>query len=386
MTPPLTYLDQAATGYPKPRETIDEMRFYQQYIGGNPGRGGHSAAREAAKLVYDCRQALAALFGGESERIFFTLNTTYALNMILKSTLQKGDRVLLSDLEHNALLRPALALREKGVAVDFFETDLLDPARTVRNAAAAIRADTKMLACTAASNVLPVRLPLRELGKLCGESGVFFTVDGAQGGGHFPISVKDCAIDALCLPGHKGLFGVTGCGVGILSPRLAAFLTERPTCVEGGSGSQSLLSDMPKEFPDRLEAGTLPVLPIAGLLGGLRFLEKAGKKIESKEKRLYRGFREILLREKKVKLYLPEAETGSLLLFEIRDIDPSAAASAFDEYGVCLRDGLHCAPLAHRKIGTVEKGALRLSFGATQDENDVDRFAAVLRRICRNCA
>lgn len=373
------YLDNAATSFPKPRETLEEMEHYLLEVGGNPGRSAHFRAQEAARIVYDTRKRLAALFGGESARVIFTMNTTYAINLAMKGVLRPGDRLLLSDMEHNAVLRPAAALGLRGVEVDFFTVDPFDRQKTLESAAAHIFPQTRMLCCLWCSNICPVRLPIPELGRLCRERGLLFLVDGAQAAGHFRMDMPSCSIDALCLPGHKGLYGPTGVGALLLSERYLEAAKDRPTLIEGGSGSLSELREMPPDFPDRFEAGTLPVAAVAGLRGGLRFLEKNAPAVFEREQTLFTAAREFLLHAPGVRLYLPELREGSTLLFNLEGRDPAEAGAAFSELGVCLRDGLHCAPLAHRKLGS--PGALRLSFGAFNTENDLDRFARAVGKI-----
>ena len=373
------YFDNAATSFPKPRETVEAVRHYLCDVGGNPGRSAHFRAQEAARIAYDVRGRLAALCGSLPERVVFTMNTTYAINLAMKGILRPGDRLLLSDMEHNATLRPAIALSRQGIGLDFFAVDPLNSRRTLENAAAKITPRTKMIACLWCSNICPARLPIAEIGALCRARGILFLVDGAQAAGHFPTRMDDCSIDALCLPGHKGLYGPAGVGALLLSERYLAAAEGMPTLIEGGSGSLSELPEMPPDFPDRCEAGTLPMPAIAGLGGGLRFLEKNAPAVRAREQTLYAAARELLLRTPGVRLYLPELREGSTLLFGLEGKDPAEAGAAFSELGICLRDGLHCAPMAHRKLGS--PGALRLSFGAFNTLNELDHFAWAVGRI-----
>lgn len=336
---------------------------------------------EAAKLLYRARTAAADFLGGSPERVCFTCNTTYAVNLAMKSVLRPGDRILLSDIEHNAVYRPAAAMAARGCPLDFFSVSA-DPAQTLRCAEAKLTKEVRILCCLSCSNLCPLTLPVEELGRLCRERGVLFLVDAAQSAGHTDINAEKWGIDALCVPGHKGLYGPQGCGFLMLSERFAEESARGRTLIEGGSGILSEEKGMPARFPERFEAGTLPMPAIAGLLGGLRFLSEKGDAVRAREEEVYRIMRRLLLNTPGVKLYLPEAERGSCLLFNLEGMDSVTAGRRFAEYGICLRDGLHCAPLAHRKLGT-GGGALRASFGGFNHPREAEYFAWVLGRILR---
>ena len=231
----MIYLDNAATSYPKPAAVIEAVGTYMRECGGNPGRGGYKSALDAAATVYDCRKALAEMFDASGpDRVFFTMNTTQGLNFCIKGLMRRGGQLLISDVEHNAVWRPAMRQAERMRAcVEIFPSLLNDetrsPQRICNEIAKRVRRDTQLLICTGASNLCSMMMPLTEIGGLCRSLGIAFVVDGAQLAGHGRISVRDMRIDALCLPAHKGLLGPQGCGAVILGDRLRL-----DTLIEGG--------------------------------------------------------------------------------------------------------------------------------------------------------
>ena len=378
----LIYLDNAATSFPKPREVTDAVREFMLYSGGNAGRGSHKLALRAAEKIFDCRTRLAALFDADGEeQVCFTLNTTYALNLCIKGLLKKGDHVLISDLEHNAVWRPVYKLWEKKIIeYDVFPSMLGDKSRGAKKICEAIsklvRRNTRMLICTGSSNICSVDMPLAEIGALCHRLGILFVVDGAQCAGHTRISVKDMHIAVLCMPAHKGLLGPQGCGIVIWGKRVRA-----DTLTEGGNGVASLEGRMPDEPPERYEAGTLPAPAIAGLCAGLDVLSGLGaERIAEHEKRLFRHAREGLEGIDGVKLYAPEHE-GSVLLFNLEGYGSEELARELSQRDICVRGGYHCAALAHKTLGTLDVGGVRASFGPFNSSCDVDRLCEAVKKI-----
>lgn len=378
----MIYLDNAATSFPKPREVIEEVRRAMTRYGGNPGRGSHEPARQAAEKVFACRSLAAELFGVEDPaRVFFTMNTTHGLNTVIKGTLRKGDHVLISDLEHNAVWRPIHRLAVEGkITYDIFPTltgeARQNPTRICAAIARLCRPETRMLIATAASNLCSATLPIAEIGAFCHRHGIFFVVDGAQAAGHIPIAVDSLALDALCVPGHKGLLGPTGCGMVILGQD---FLPEPLT--EGGNGVDSLEGDMSETLPERYEAGTLPVAAIAGLCEGLRWISHTGiEAIAEYERSLYRRAREIVGNISGYDIYAPDYE-GATLLFNRRGMPSEHLAAALNEKGICTRAGYHCSALGHRTLGTPEGGAVRVSVGPFNTLSQIEALGLALREI-----
>ena len=378
----MIYLDNAATSFPKPQAVVEEsMRCMRQYCG-NPGRGSHILAMRSAEKIFECRGEIAAFFGSRNpENVVFTMNTTMALNIAIKGLLRQGDHVLISDMEHNAVYRPIYRLWKKGtVSYDVFPTMAMEPTRNPQRIcggiAKLIKRDTRMLICTAASNLCSATMPLYEIGRLCRSLGILFVVDGAQLAGHGHISVRDMRIDALCLPGPKGLMGPQGCGAVILGDGIRL-----ETLIEGGNGVASLEGDMPEETPERYEAGTLPTPAIAGLSAGLDVIERLGiERIGEHGRCLFRQAREGLSSIKGVKVYCPKQE-GAVISFGVDGYGSEQAAAMLAEKGICVRGGYHCSALGHRTMGTLENGAVRASFGVFNSSSDVNALCEAVKEI-----
>lgn len=378
----MIYLDNAATSFPKPLAVTEAMRDFMLKCGGNPGRGSHALSLEAAKRVFDCRCKLAEFFGADDpEQVCFTMNTTQGLNLCIKGLLKRGDHVLISDIEHNAVYRPVYKLQRQGIiSYDVFPSLLGDKKRTAARVCAGIagrvRRETKMLVCSGTSNICSLSMPLREIGELCRRLGILFVVDGAQCAGHSRISVKDMKIDALCVPGHKGLLGPQGCGAVIFGKGIKS-----QTLMEGGNGVASLEGVMSDDAPERYEAGTLPTPAIAGLCAGIDAVRELGVElIDDHEKKLFRRARERLGNIDGVRLYCPEYQ-GSVLSFGIDGFGSEEAARALSDEGICVRGGYHCTALGHRTLGTLDGGTVRAGFGVFNSSKDVDALCDAVRRI-----
>lgn len=380
----LTYLDNAATSYPKPPEVYSEViRSFFQY-GGNAGRGSHRLSLAAAEKIYECRSAAAELFGvSEPERVFFTLNTTYALNTVIKGLTKSGDRVIMSNMEHNAVYRPIYKMAREGkLGYDVFRCVENGEARSAHQICAdiarAIRRTTKMVVCTHSSNICSLTLPIREIGEFCHRCGLLFVVDAAQSAGRERIAVDEMNIDALCVPSHKGLYGPQGCGMVVLGKGITL-----DTLAEGGNGVNSLDGDMPSFSPERYEAGTLPTPAIAGLCEGIKFVRDIGvEHIAARERGLYRLAADRLGSISGVRIYMPWCE-GANLLFNVDGLSADAVGEQLNRDGICVRSGYHCSALGHKALGTQESGAVRVSFGAFNSERDVDALYSSVRNMVK---
>ena len=381
----LIYLDNAATSFPKPRAVVEQMRRFMLYSGGNAGRGSHKLSLEAAKTIFECRERLAEFFGAEDiEQVCFTLNTTYALNSCIKGLLAKGDHVLISDMEHNAVYRPIYKLAKEGtISYDIFPSMLgsekRSPMRICAGIAKRLTPQTKMVVCTGASNICSMTMPLAEIGRFCRRHGLLFVVDGAQCAGNMKISVKDMCIDALCVPAHKGLLGPQGCGAIIFGNGIMA-----GTLIEGGNGVASLEGEMPEYSPERYEAGTLPTPAIAGFCEGLKTVSMLGiERINEHEKKLFCRAAETLGNMRGVELYCPQY-SGAVLTFNLDGYDSEEVAARLSDEGICVRGGYHCSALGHKTLGTLERGGVRASFGAFNSSADVDALCKAVQAIlCR---
>ena len=373
----MIYLDNAATTFPKPTRVIAEVHRCIAAYCGNPGRGSHPLGLAAAEQVYACREAVSDFLGvGAPERIIFTQNTTYALNIAIRGLFKDGGHVLISELEHNAVRRPVCALAAEGtLKFDVFPVTGLDEAEILRGIEAKIRPDTRGVICTHASNICSAVLPVTAIGDLCRQRGLLFVLDAAQSAGIHPIDMQKMKIDALAAPGHKSLYGIQGCGVlalgkGVLPPPL----------LTGGSGVDSLATEMPDEPPERYEAGTLPTPAIVGLLEGIRFLQERDLMQDLKfECELFRATVQ-RLKALGCHIYAPEYE-GPVLLFEHPRIPAATLGQALARSGICVRTGLHCAPMAHRALGTEAQGAVRISFGRFNTSADVDALWHALKEL-----
>lgn len=380
----MIYFDNAATSFPKPISVCYEVDNCIKNYCGNPGRGAHSLSRRSAEKVYETREKIAELFSSPSpENVFFTYNDTYALNMIIKGLLKNGDHVLISDMEHNSVYRPIAALASKNViSYDVFSTMCLSPNRTAESICSNIRklinSRTKMLIAAHVSNICSAELPLYEIGKLCKAHGIIFVIDGAQSAGHLPINITEMNIDALCAPGHKGLYGIQGSGFVLLRDGLLP-----DTIIEGGSGVNSLLMEMPEVSPERFEAGTLSVPCIAALGKGIDFVKNQSiEEIHRHESALYRRLAEMLSSIPEVTHYAPE-HVGSTLLFNINGISCEKTAALLDRVGICVRSGFHCNPLGHETLGTIDSGAVRVSFSPFNTTKEIEAFYSAIKNIVK---
>ncbi len=375
------YLDNAATTFPKPPSVCREVSLCIRTYCGNAGRGSHALAMASAMKIFECREKLADFLGlAAPENILFTLNTTYAINLLLKGLLKKGDHVLISDLEHNAVLRPIRKLADEGrITYDIFPSrvsEAISPAHLCAGIDRLRKPNTKLLFCTHASNVCSYHFPIATIGDYCHKHGIFFAVDAAQSAGHLPIDMEAMHIDALCAPGHKGLFGIQGCGFLALGNSYPL-----DTLVEGGNGLYSLEAVMSDDMPERFEAGTLPTPAIASLLRGVEWLSSVGQEtVASHEARLFESLGHRLADTKGFTVYAPR-HRGGVLLFNMDGIPSEAVASALGEQGFCLRGGFHCSALGHRTLNTGENGAVRASFSAFNSLRDVDRLYSALLDI-----
>lgn len=366
----MVYLDNAATGFPKPREVTAAVGECIKKYCGNPGRSMHRLARIAGEEVYAAREAVSRFFGADDpEEVVFTLNATYALNTAIKTTIPDGGEVLISDLEHNAVYRPLKAEeRRRGIKIRTFDTD----GNIETNIRAALTADTCALVSTLRSNVTGKEIPLAVLSKIAREKGLILIADASQSAGHDRIDLAKTPCDILCAPGHKGLLGIQGCGFAVFHDK-----RRRDSFIEGGSGSASASPDMPDLLPERFEAGTLPTPAIVALRHGIEWIERYGiDHVHDRLQRLTKYAKESISQISEVSYCKGD---GGILSFRIRGEDPSLTAERLDRAGICVRSGLHCAPLAHRKEGTLEGGTVRIGFSVFSCEKDVDRLLHVIR-------
>jgi len=369
----MIYLDNPATSWPKPPQVKEAMVKFMDEVGANPGRSGHSLSIEAARIVYEAREALSILFHArDSSRIVFTLNATESINLALKGLLKYKDHVITSSMEHNSVMRPLRDLEKRGIeltVVSCFEDGTLDPKEVERE----IQSTTKMIVLNHASNVTGTLLPIREVGEITRKYKLLFLVDAAQTAGAYPIDVEKDGIDLLAFTGHKSLYGPQGTGGLVIGERINE--KEMIPLKQGGTGSRSEFEEQPDFLPDRFESGTPNGVGIAGLLAGVQFvLGKGVEQIRQNEmiliEKLIMGFKKI----PQVKLYGPEQlnDRVATLSFNFTHLSPSNGALCLEkEFGILCRPGLHCAPAAHHTIETFPEGTIRFGLGAFNTEEEI---------------
>jgi len=381
------YLDNAATSFPKPDAMLAAMVAYQRNTGANPGRSGHGRSIDAGRIIYETRDALARLFHGDDPLcIALTKNSTEALNIALQGSLQPGDHVVTSSMEHNSVMRPLRFLEARGVALSVIPCSPqgeIDPDDIRRS----FRRNTKMVVLTHASNVTGTILPVETIGSIIKEKGdILFCVDAAQTAGALPIDVQKMKIDVLAFTGHKSLFGPQGTGGLYIRKGLEQKIDP---LMMGGTGSRSEFEAQPDFMPDKYESGTPNTIGFAGLGAGVAYvLEQTVEAIRAKEEQLTSRFLGQLKEfNDQVTVYGPNdaSRQTAVVSFNLKKIPSSAAASFFEEeQGILCRPGLHCTPSAHRTLGTFPQGTVRFSFGFFNTGQDVDGAVDAVRDLLKS--
>lgn len=378
------YFDNASTTFPKPRGVAEAMSAYLSEAGCNINRGCYAAAYNVEERVYETRKLLCTLFhGADARNVAFTKNVTEALNVLLKGFLHAGDHVLVSAMEHNAVMRPLTQLTAQGVTFSRIPCRP-DGTLIVEAMEELLRENTRLVVMTHASNVCGTVLPLREVGEFCRKHGLRFFVDAAQTAGVLPIDMEELHIDALAFTGHKGLLGPQGIGGFVLSPALVGALEP---LISGGTGSISHTEEIPPFMPDRFEAGTLNLPGILGLRAALLWLQRTGiSAVYAHEQRLTERFLRGLEQLPSVRVFGTHEMRGRTGVVSLRlgATDPARLAYALDtRYGMMTRVGLHCAPNAHKTLGTYPTGTVRFSFGHCNTADEIDRALAALSELGR---
>lgn len=374
----MIYLDNAASSHPKPPEVIRAVERQLRRNGANPGRSGHRLSAEGARVIYDARRILADGFGTDSELVIFTSNTTDAINRALKGVLNAGDHVVISDLEHNSVLRPLKAMEPLGVTFSVAQTKSNDE-EALHSFQEAIRPNTRLIFCTHASNVTGRILPIRQIAAICRERGILFAVDGAQTAGLEDIDLKRDGIDLLCIPGHKSLLGPQGTGALLLGTPL-----ELTAMTQGGTGTESLSEYQPSLLPEAHESGTMNTPGIAGLAAGTRFAMEHRDAIRSHEAELRAMFCEELKSVSGFRLVTVGESFVPTLSLIPESVHSEAVTQYLDRCGICTRGGYHCSALAHRTLKTEECGTVRISFGYRNTEEDVEECIKYLKKYLNN--
>lgn len=375
----MIYFDNAATTLQKPACVVQAVTQALCSLG-NSGRGVHSGALSASRILYETRGALAQLFGAESpERIAFMANSTESLNIAIKGVLDPGDHVITTALEHNSVLRPLYEMEDRGVELTILPADSLGNI-CYEDIEKEIKPNTKAIVTTHGSNLTGNLLDIRRIGEIASRHGLIYIVDASQTAGVFDIDVQRMHIDILCFTGHKGLLGPQGTG-GIYVREG----TEVRPLLSGGSGVQTYLRSHPPQMPTALEAGTLNGHGIAGLGAAIRYLQKTGlDTIRAKEQELMIAFYEAVREIPGITVYgdFSDSNRCAIVALNIRDYDSGEVSDALSQqYGIATRPGAHCAPLMHKALGTVQQGAVRFSFSHYNTIEEINIAVSALREL-----
>lgn len=378
----MIYLDNAATTFPKPNSVARAVNNAIINFSANPGRSGHKLSIKASREIYECRKIIAKLFNVKNiENIIFTNNCTQALNTVIMGTLEPGDHVIISSLEHNSVLRPIVALsKQRDITYSIAKVHFNDDEKTLNEFRKAINKDTKLAVFTHASNVCGVKLPVERISAMLKQYGILTCIDTAQTAGVVPLNFEDSDIDYICAAGHKGLFGPMGTGILITNRGL-----KTKPFVYGGTGSRSSEKEQPNIMPDKFESGTLNLPGIAGLKAGAEFVYNMDiKNIHQKEMNLIIKLYDQLEKIDAVKLYTKRPNHKKfvpLLLFNIKNKNSEEVARYLSEHSIAVRAGLHCAPLAHKQLGTIETGGIRVAPSVFNNIQEINMFTQQIRQM-----
>ncbi len=368
----MIYFDNAATTFPKPARVIHALQKCVSEYCGNPGRSSHDLSVKCSEKIYETREEIANFLSyNYPENIVFTQNASYALNMAIKTSVKRGEHILISDNEHNSVLRPLEKLKRDGL----IEYTVLN-SESIKNEDIEkhITSKTKFIVCNLISNVTGEEISLKSLYNLKQKYNLKLIVDASQMIGHKKINLSDTPCDILCAPSHKGLFGIQGAGFCVFCDE-----EERESFIEGGSGSESFSPLMPRKLPEHFEAGTLPTPAIVSLGEGIKFIQSVGiNKIEEKLESLTKKAYEVLSDIKNLKIY--GAENG-IISFTIAEVPSHLIADDLNKAKIFVRSGIHCAPLVHKKLGTEYVGTVRASFSYFNNLNEINKFYKELKRI-----
>lgn len=379
----MIYFDNAATSWPKPPQVAQAMLHFLNEVGASPGRSAHRLSIAAGRIIYEARETLAELFGAPDPlHIVFAANATEALNLALRGLLRPGDHVITSSMEHNSVMRPLRALEREGVEVTVVRCSpegFLDPA----DMESALRPDTALIVLNHASNVAGTLLPVREVGAIARRHGLLFLVDTAQTAGAVPVDLQADKIDLLAFTGHKSLCGPMGTGGLVIGERVDVARLEPLT--RGGTGSRSEHEEQPDFLPDRYESGTPNAVGLAGLAAGVRWvLDQGVEAIRRHEMALTQRLLDGLQRIPGVTVYGPldARRQTAAVSFNIAGLQPSEVGLRLDEeYGIMCRVGLHCAPAAHRTLGTFPTGSVRFGLGYFNTAEEVETALQAVREM-----
>jgi cysteine desulfurase family protein len=381
----MIYLDNAATSWPKPPEVLSAMADVLELAGGNPGRSGHRLSIAAARVIYDTREEIANFFGASNPlKVIFTNNSTHALNIAISGLLKPGDRVITGSMEHNSVMRPLRVLEKEGLDLHVVHC-ANDGSLAVEDVARALDKNTKLVVLNHSSNVVGTIMPVAAVAEITHKSGALLLVDASQTAGAIPIDMEESGIDLLAFTGHKSLMGPPGIGGLIISGTVD--VSQITALMYGGTGSQSELEEQPKHMPDKFESGTPNLVGIAGLRTGIHWLSERGiGEMGAYKKKLMKNLLEGLHELPGIHVYGTHdvEKSTSILSFTIDNRQVSELGLKLDEeFGVLSRVGLHCAPAAHKTIGTFPKGTVRLSPGIFTSMEDIDKTIIAIKELSK---
>ena len=376
------YFDNGSTSYPKAPGVGAAMAQLIEQGAFNINRGNYEGAYEVAERVLETRELLADMFGAEkSKQVIFTPGITYSLNYVIKGLLKAGDHVLVSGLEHNAVMRPLHQMMEQGVTYEVIPTDREGMVK-VSDVERLLRKETKAVIVLHASNVCGTVVPIEEIGQICKKYGLYFVVDTAQSAGTLPINMKESNIDFLAFTGHKGLLGPQGIGGFLISEELNK---ELKPLIAGGTGSISDRFEMPDTLPDKYESGTMNLPGIIGLHASLDYIQKTGlQKIHQKKMELTKYLLDGLKNYPDIRVVGRQGleDRVAVVSLDFQNADNAMAAFQLEaEYGIMTRVGLHCAPLAHKTLGTYPQGTVRIAFSQNNTFEEIDVLLSALKTI-----
>ena len=379
----MIYLDNAATTFPKPEAVYNAMMDCMKNYCANPGRAGHKLAMKAAREIYDTRENIAKLFNIDNPmNIVFTNNATDSLNLAIKGVVNKGDHIITTSMEHNSVIRPIKALEKVGVENTIVQCD--DQGfLNIDDLEKAIKPNTKLIVTTHASNVCGTLIDIKSISEIANKHNILYLIDASQTVGVYDIDLKDIKADMLAAPGHKGLLGPQGTGILYIREGLNIDILK-----EGGTGSRSEDLFQPDLLPDKYESGTHNTPGIVGLNEGVKFIFKEGiDKIKEHEEELCKYMLERLEEVPNIIIYGPKDanKRASVISINIGNMDSGEITFLLDsEYNIATRSGIHCAPLAHKTLGTLEQGAVRFSIGYFNTKEEIDKAINALKEIAKN--
>lgn len=376
------YLDNSATTYPKPSSVLNSLNISYRKYAANPGRSGHTMSKNTGQEIEKSRKAVANFFGLEnSSNVSFTLNCTQAINFVIKGLLKKGDHVVISSIEHNAVMRPLKKLEKSGIIT--YSVAKVYPGnfeKTLDSFRKSINANTTLIVCSHASNVWGIRLPIEKICALAKIYDIPVLVDAAQSAGLLPIDIRKIGIDYLCVAGHKALYGPMGTGI---------LITEKSenldTIIEGGTGTNSMTFCQPRNMPQKFESGTPNTAGIIAIKPAIEFVNRMGiSNILNHESKLINYLYDELKNIKHIELYMPKPNPNffvPVLSFNVRGYISDEIGEILNFYGIEVRTGLHCAPAAHESMNTLKRGTVRVSLSVFNTINDINMLLKVLKKI-----